>query len=466
MTSTTTAPGDGTPVLGTRHKLRVAIGSAVGTTVENYDFIGYGTAAALYFGHVFFPESDPTTGLLLSFATLGIGFAARPLGGIIGGYLGDKVGRKPVLVTSLLVMGLATVAIGALPTYASVGVLAPVLLVIVRVIQGLAFGAEWGGAILMTYEHAPWRRKGAYTAIPQAGFPLGLLLANLAFLGSAGLPGDWAWRVPFLLSSVLILAGMYIRLRVEESPEFEEAKDQGTLAKNPLVTVIRQDWRNLVRAFGLRVAETAGYAVSITYVTSYVESNGLATRPHTILAIVVAALLGLPATLLWGGLTDRVGRRPVYLFGTTLMLAFGVPMFLMVNTGQVGMVIAVFAIAFAFCHNSLAGTQGSWFAELFSTETRSSGASLAYQLAAVVSGFTAFWAVSLYEVFGWAGPAVLFMGYGAIGLVAALVTPETYGPARRAEAERATAAALAASTPDEPGSTRSPQAADPVASRA
>ncbi len=442
MTSTTAA-GGGSPVLGTRHKVRTAIGSAVGTTVENYDFIGYGTAAALYFGTAFFPESDATTGLLLSFATLGIGFAARPLGGIIGGYLGDKIGRRPVLVGSLLIMGLSTVLIGALPTYETVGILAPILLTIVRVIQGLAFGAEWGGAILMTYEHAPWRRKGAYTAIPQAGFPLGLLLANLAFLASAGLPGDWAWRVPFLLSSILIGAGLYIRLKVEESPEFEDAKEQGTLAKNPLLTVIRQDWRNLLRAFGLRIAETAGYAVSITYITSYVQSNELATRPHTILAIVVAALLGFPATLLWGRLTDRVGRRPVYVLGTTLMLLFGVPMFLMVNTGQLGLIIAVFVIAFVFCHNSLAGTQGAWFSELFSTETRSSGASLAYQLAAVVSGFTAFWAVSLYEAFGWAGPAVLFIGYGLVGLVAALVTPETYGPAKRAEVERAHAAALA-----------------------
>jgi MFS family permease len=430
-------------VLGTEHKKRVAIGSAVGTTVENYDFIGYGTAAALYFGPAFFPESDPTTALLLSFGTLGIGFAARPLGGIIGGYLGDKIGRRPVLIASLLIMGVATVLIGALPTYASVGILAPILLVTVRVIQGLAFGAEWGGAILMTYEHAPWKRKGQFTAIPQAGFPLGLLLANLAFLGSAALPGDWAWRVPFLLSSVLIIAGMYIRLKVTESPEFEDAKEHGELVKNPLAQVIRQDWRNLVRAFGLRIAETAGYAVSITFVTSYVQQNGLAERPQTILAIVIAALIGFPATLLWGRLTDRIGRKPVYAFGTTLMLLFGIPMFLLLNTGQLGLIIAVFVIAFALCQNSLAGTQGAWFAELFATATRSSGASLAYQLAAVVSGFTAFWGVSLYSTYGWMGPAVLFMVYGAIGLIATFATPETHGPARRAEIDRATAAALA-----------------------
>lgn len=435
----------GDPVLGTEHRRRVAIGSAVGTTVENYDFIGYGTAAALYFGTAFFPNSDPVAGTLLAFATLGIGFAARPLGGIIGGYLGDKIGRRPVLIASLLIMGVATVLIGALPTYAQVGVLAPVLLVTVRVIQGLAFGAEWGGAILMTFEHAPWKRKGQFTAIPQAGFPLGLLLANLAFLGSATLPGDWAWRVPFLLSSVLILAGLYIRLKVEESPEFEHAKEEGELVKNPLLTVIRNDWRNLLRAFGLRVAETAGYAVAITYVTSYLQSNKLAARPDTILAIVIAALVGFPATLLWGRLTDRIGRKPVYVFGTAAIVIFGIPMFLLLNTGMLALIIVVFVVAFAICQNSLAGTQGAWFAELFNTNTRSSGASLAYQLSAVVSGFTAFWAVGLYQAYGWMGPAVLFSIYGLVGLVAALVTPETYGPARRAEVARLTEDALARS---------------------
>jgi MFS family permease len=423
----------GDPVLGTEHRKRVAIGSAVGTTVENYDFIGYGTAAALYFGQAFFPNTDPVAGTLLSFATLGIGFAARPLGGVIGGYLGDKIGRRPVLIASLLIMGFATVVIGALPTYETVGILAPILLVTVRVIQGLAFGAEWGGAILMTFEHAPWRKKGQYTAIPQAGFPLGLLLANLAFLASAGLPGDWAWRVPFLLSSVLILAGLYIRLKVEESPEFEHAKEEGELVKNPLLTVIKNDWRNLLRAFSLRVAETAGYAVAITYVTSYLLTNDLASRPDTILAIVIAALAGFPATLFWGWLTDRVGRRPVYVFGTALIVLFGIPMFLLLNTGELTLIIIVFVVAFALCQNALAGTQGSWFAELFNTNTRSSGASLAYQLSAVVSGFTAFWAVSLYQAFGWMGPAVLFSAYGLVGLIAALLTPETNGAARRAE---------------------------------
>ncbi len=215
------------PVHGTKDAKRVAIGSGVGAVIETYDFIGFGTAAALYFGTpssraparslARWPRSPPSASASL----------ARPLGGIIGGHLGDKVGRKPVLVASLIVMGLATFAIGLLPTYATVGILAPILLVTVRIIQGLAFGAEWGGAILMSYEHAPWRQKGRYTGIVQAGFPVGLLLANLVFLVSVHLGGDWAWRVPFLASIVLVIVGLIIRARVPESPVFEEVKEQG-----------------------------------------------------------------------------------------------------------------------------------------------------------------------------------------------------------------------------------------------
>src|SRR5947208_83302 len=233
------------PIEGTPMKKKVAIGCSIGATIETYDFIGFGTAAALYFGHVFFPSSDPLSGTLFSFATLGIGFAVRPLGGIIGGYLGDRIGRKPVLVGSLLLMGLATVLIGLLPTYQQVGVWAPVLLLAVRIVQGLAFGAEWGGAVLMCFEHAPGRKRGLYTGIPQAGFPAGLLLANLAFLASVPLGGTWAWRVPFLLSAILVVVGIVIRLKVEESPEFEELKQEGDIAHNPLLEGIRGDWRNI-----------------------------------------------------------------------------------------------------------------------------------------------------------------------------------------------------------------------------
>jgi MFS family permease len=421
------------PIEGTPEKKRVAIGCSIGATIETYDFIGFGTAAALYFNQVFFPATDPLSGTLLSFATLGIGFAVRPLGGIIGGYLGDRIGRKPVLVGSLLLMGIATVLIGVLPTYQQVGVWAGILLVAVRVVQGLAFGAEWGGAILMCFEHAPWKKKGLYTGITQAGFPVGLLLANFAFLISVPLGDQWAWRVPFLLSAVLIVVGILIRLKIEESPEFEELKEEGDLSKNPLLEVLRDDWRNVLRAFCLRIAETAGYAVSVTFILSYLSSQKLADRPTTLTALMIAAALGIVATTLWGALTDRVGRRPVYLLGTALTVAWGVPLFLVVNTGTAIAIVIAFVVSYTICQNSLAGVQGAWFSELFAAKTRTTGASLAYQLSAVVSGFTPLVATALFAGVGWIGPALLFSAYGLLGLVAALVTRETWGRTERAE---------------------------------
>jgi MFS family permease len=428
-----------TPPEGTPARKRVAIGASIGATIETYDFIGFGTAAALYFNTAFFPSSDPLSGTLLSFATLGIGFAVRPLGGIVGGYLGDRVGRKPVLVGSLLLMGVATVLIGALPTYAQVGVWAGILLVTVRVIQGLAFGAEWGGAILMCFEHAPWRKRGLYTGITQAGFPVGLLLANLAFLASVPLGGSWAWRVPFLLSSVLIAVGIVIRLRIEESPEFENLKAEGEVSKNPLFEVLRTDWRNVLRAFCLRTTETAGYAVTVTFVLSYLTTEKLAGRPVNLTAMLIAAAVGIAATIWFGALTDRVGRRPVYLFGTVATLLWGVPLFLLLNTGAAIAIILAFLVSYAICQNSLAGVQGAWFSELFAARTRTTGASLAYQLSAVVSGFTPLIATALFVGVGWIGPALLISAYGVLGLVATLLTRETWGPLERetaVEAER------------------------------
>ncbi|MGW0026366.1 MFS transporter [Rhodococcus sp. NPDC003383] len=419
------------PVHGTKDAKRVAIGSSVGAVIETYDFIGFGTAAALYFGTAFFPSGDPVIGTLAAFATLGVGFAARPLGGIIGGHLGDRVGRKPVLVASLIIMGLATFAIGLLPTYTQAGLVAPALLVTVRIIQGLAFGAEWGGAILMSYEHAPWKSKGRYTGIVQAGFPVGLLLANLVFLFSVHLGDDWAWRVPFLASIVLVVVGLIIRSKVPESPVFEDVKDSGEIAASPVLDSIKKDWRDILRGIGLRIAETAGYAVSITYMISYLHENGLAGKSETLVALCIAAAIGIFATIGWATLTDRVGRRPVYLGVCAFATVFGVPMFLLVNTGTFALVIATIVIAYAVCQNALAGTQGSWFPELFRAARRASGASLAYQISAMISGFTPFVTTLLYFSFGWLGPALLFSAYGLLGLVTAVFTRETWGPAER-----------------------------------
>ena len=426
------------PVHGTKDARRVAIGSGVGAVIETYDFIGFGTAAALYFGTAFFPGSDPVTGTLASFATLGVGFAARPLGGIIGGHLGDKVGRKPVLVSSLILMGLATFAIGLLPTYAAVGLLAPALLVFVRIVQGLAFGAEWGGAILMSYEHAPWKAKGKYTGIVQAGFPVGLLLANLTFLASAGLGNELAWRIPFLASIVLVIVGLIIRSKVPESPVFDEVKDSGTIVKAPIVEVIKTDWRNIVKGIGLRIAETAGYAVSITYMISYINSQHLADKTQTLVALCIASAIGIVATQAWAALTDRIGRRPLYVWSTAFAALFAIPMFLLVNTGLFIAIILTIVISYAVCQNSLAGAQGAWVPELFQAKTRASGASLAYQISAMVSGFTPFITTLLFVSFGWMGPALLFGAYALIGLWAAVATRETWGKRERELADEAT----------------------------
>ncbi|WP_432396665.1 MFS transporter [Pseudarthrobacter sp. L19] len=426
------------PVHGTKDARRVAIGSGVGAVIETYDFIGFGTAAALYFGTAFFPGTDPVTGTLASFATLGVGFAARPLGGIIGGHLGDKVGRKPVLVASLILMGLATFAIGLLPTYAAVGLMAPALLVFVRIVQGLAFGAEWGGAILMSYEHAPWKAKGKYTGIVQAGFPVGLLLANLTFLFSVQLGGELAWRIPFLASILLVAVGLVIRSKVPESPVFDEVKDSGAIVKAPIVEVIRTDWRNIVKGIGLRIAETAGYAVSITYMISYINSQHLADKSQTLIALCIASAIGIFATQAWAALTDRIGRRPLYVWSTAFAALFAIPMFLLVNTGLFIAIILTIVIAYAVCQNSLAGAQGAWFPELFQAKTRASGASLAYQISAMVSGFTPFITTLLFVSFGWMGPALLFGAYALIGLWAAIATRETWGKRERDLADEAT----------------------------
>ena len=370
-------------------------------------------------------------------SSFGIGFAMRPLGGVIGGYLGDKIGRKPVLVGALLLMGISTVLIGVLPTYAQVGILAPILLTLIRIIQGIAFGAEWGGAILMTFEHAPWKQRGRYTAIPQAGVPLGLLLANLVFLWSTNLDSELAWRLPFLLSSVLIIAGLIIRAKVSESPEFEDTKTAGLVVKNPIKEVFKNDWRNILRVIALRLAESGGFYVIVTYMLSYLTSGDepITDRATALTGLIVAAALGLFTTILFGTLTDRIGRKPVYFFGTILLIAFAFPMFLLVNTGIPYVIVFVYVVAMAIIHDSLAGTQGAWFSELFNTNTRSSGASVGYQFSAAVSGFIPLIATAVAVPLGWGGVALVYMACGVLGLIGTVLTRETWGKRQRDEVD-------------------------------
>jgi MFS family permease len=420
---------------GAPGKLKTALGAAAGTCVENYDFIAYGTASALYFGDAFFPESDPTVGTLLSFATLGVGFLMRPIGGSVGGYLADRFGRKPVLVGALLIMGIATFAIGLLPTYAQVGILAPILLVSIRMIQGLAFGAEWGGAVMMAYEHAPWRRRGMFAAIPQSGNPLGIALANIAFLAANPLDSDWSWRIPFLASAVLIVVGLYVRLRLTESPEFEEAKTKGAIVRNPFFTVLREDWRNILRIIALRVVESCAYYLTATYLLSYITQRNEDDRSIALTGVVIASIIAVGTTFGAGTLTDYIGRRRVYLTGCILAICFGIPMYLLTNTGEPFLMVLVFIIGIGIIHAALTGTQGAWFAELFATNTRTSGASIGYQVAASIAGFAPFLAVLLAESFGWMGPAMFYVFVGFVGLAGVLATAETWGARQRAEVD-------------------------------
>ncbi|MEU6860709.1 MFS transporter [Glycomyces sp. NPDC046736] len=422
--------------LGSKDRVKTAIAAAVGTSVENYDFIAYGTAAALYFGHVFFPSDDRVVGTLLAFATLAVGFVMRPLGGAIGGYLGDRFGRKPVLVGAMIVMGAATFAIGLMPTYAQIGVAAPIILTAIRMVQGLAFGAEWGGAITMAYEHAPWHRRGMFAAIPQSGNPLGIALASGVFAWSATLEGDWQWRTPFLLSAVLVIVALFVRSRLSESPEFQEAQATGKTEKNPLLATLRDDWRGILRVIALRVVESFAYYSTATYLLNYVSEREPDLRPTALGAITAASVTAIFVTFLAGSLTDRIGRRPIYIGGCIAAALFAFPMYLLANESQPFLVATVFIVGIGLIHAALTGTQGSLLTEQFRTATRTSGASLGYQIAAALGGFAPLLAALLVSSFGWPGASMLYLGAALVGLVGILLTKETWG---RVERERVNA---------------------------
>ncbi|MFI8791484.1 MFS transporter [Streptomyces sp. NPDC055105] len=420
-------------VLGSKDRFKTAVAAAFGTSVENYDFIAYGTASALYFGAVFFPDSDRYIGTLLSFATLAVGFVMRPLGGAVGGYFADKYGRKPVLVTAMSVMGTATFLIGVLPTYGQVGVLAPILLVAIRMIQGLAFGAEWGGAITMAYEHAPWHRRGMFAAIPQSGNPLGIALASGVFAWSDTLGGSWQWRTPFLLSAVLVIVALIVRSRLSESPEFQEVRASGKTEKNPLLATLAEDWPGILRVIALRVVESFAYYSTATYLLNYITERHPDLRSVALSAITAASILAIAVTFLAGALTDRIGRRPIYIAACTAAILFAFPMYLLTNSARPALVVTVFIIGIGLIHASLTGTQGSLLTEQFRTATRTSGASLGYQVAAAIGGFAPLLAAALVGAFDWPGAALLYLGAALTGLVGILATRETWG---RHERER------------------------------
>jgi MHS family shikimate/dehydroshikimate transporter-like MFS transporter len=406
--------------------VKVSIASMIGTAVESYDFFIYGTAAAAYFGTAFFAADTAFIGILASFATLAIGFLFRPLGGYLAGHYGDRLGRKTVLIAALSVMGVATFLIGVLPTYATVGVLAPVLLIVLRAVQGIGYGAEWGGAVLMAVEHAPASRRGFFGSIPQIGIPAGLLLANSTFLVSAWLfEGDWVWRVPFLLSVVMVAIGLWIRLGITESPDFEKMKAAGEIHKRPAVEVLKRDWRYVVRIIALRLAETGGYYITTSFVLSYVVLANIIDKQYVLYGTIIGSALGLGSHLLYGALSDRVGRKSIFLIGSIFTILFAFPMFFLINTGVAVMVIVAVAISLLFSHDPIFAVEGSWFSELFDRNVRSSGISLGYNGASIVAGLLPFAATAAYGWVGWTGPALILMSLGVISTIAALITRET-----------------------------------------
>ena len=375
--------------------VKVVFASLVGTAVEWYDFFLYGSAAALVFGALFFPSSDPVNATLLAFGTYAVGFAARPLGGIVFGHFGDRVGRKKMLVASLVLMGAATFAIGLLPTYATIGVAAPILLLVCRLLQGFAVGGEWGGAVLMAAEHGDEARRGFWSSWPQAGVPLGNLMATGVLFLLAAFQSDadfeaWGWRIPFLLSAVLVLIGLYVRLQLEESPVFQEAKKEIAEKKHesshmPLLEVIRNYPREVLIAMGMRMAENISYyvftIVVLTYVTTYLEADTSLILQMLLIGAAFQFFV-IPAL---GAVSDRVGRRPLYLAGAVGVAVWSFFFFELVATQESGSVLLAVVVALFF-HSLMYAPQAAFFSELFGTSVRYTGASVGYQLASIFAG--------------------------------------------------------------------------------
>src|SRR3954466_3859762 len=369
---------------------RVIVASLMGTSLEWYDFFIYGTAAALVFNKLFFPSFEPLVGTLLAFTTYAVGFIARPLGGIVFGHYGDKLGRKNVLVITLLLMGLATFAIGLMPTHATIGVWAPILLVALRFLQGLGLGGEWGGAVLMTLESGDDRRRGLNASWPQVGVPIGLLLANgvLSLMGALTSEAAflaWGWRIPFLLSGVLVLVGLSIGLSLAESPLFREVAEHDAKVKAPIVDVLRRYPSRVLLAIGARIGVDVAFYTFVLFITTYVATYLGLPSTYALNAVLIAAAVQVFLIPWFGVLSDRFGRRPVYLFGAVGAAIWVFVFFALLDTGRFALIVLATVVALFF-HAAMYGPQASFIAELFPTRVRYTGASMGYQLAGILGG--------------------------------------------------------------------------------
>lgn len=411
---------------------RVVLASFVGTTIEWYDFFLYGTASALVFNRLFFTNLDEMAGTMASFATYAVGFFARPLGGIVFGHYGDKLGRKSMLVTTLMLMGLTTFLIGLLPTYSQVGLWAPALLVLLRFVQGIGVGGEWGGAVLMAVEHSRAGRRGYHASWVQAGVPVGLLLANGVFMIFSRLDEaaflSWGWRVPFLLGILLLAVGMFIRLRILESPVFEKAMAEDPGPKVPILAVLRDHPRNVLLAMGARFAENAFFYIFTVLALSYGSQQLGMAKSDLLNAVLLGSAVQLVAIPAFGALSDRWGRRPVYLGGTLFLLLFAFPFFWLLGT-KVPALAALAVVIGLVGHAAMYGPQAAFFSELFGTRVRYSGASLGYQLASPLAGGLA--PLIATALLGWSGGdaapiAWYLIGMAVITLVSVWFAEETH----------------------------------------
>jgi MFS transporter, MHS family, shikimate and dehydroshikimate transport protein len=419
---------------GSSHS-KILIASIIGSVVEWYDFLVYGTASALVFNKIFFPSFAPEVGILVAFGAYAVGFVSRPLGGAIFGHFGDRIGRKAMLSLTLVIMGMGTFAIGCLPTYNDIGILSPILLVLLRFVQGIGMGGEWGGSILLAVEHAPKKRRGLFGSLVQLGYPIGVItsagsFALLSLITTSGQFVAWGWRIPFLASILLVGIGLFIRMRVAETPAFEHIKHRSDVARVPLLEVLTKHRRSFLVAVGLKLSEIAWVTAVTIFGISYVTAHLAMPKSVVLNGILLGACVQLVSVPLFGVLSDRFGRRTLFISGCVLVIACAFPLFALLDTRSPAIVMSAIAFAIGIVHAVMFGPEAAWIAELFPARLRYSGASLGFQLGGALSGgFVPLAAASLLTAMGgrtW-GVSGLLIGITLCTLWAALAAPETAG---------------------------------------
>ena len=409
----------------------IVLASVLGTTVEWYDFLIYGVGAALVFNKLFFPSFDPLVGTLAAFGSYAVGFVARPLGGAIFGHYGDRLGRKAMLTLTMIIMGGGTFLIGLLPTYEQIGIFAPVLLIFLRLLQGIGIGGEWGGAVLMVIESGDPKRRGFLGSLVQVGFPLGMVLATIVFAAVSKLPESdflaWGWRVPFLISFLLVGVGMFVRLKLVETPKFRELQNHDEVAEMPIFDVLRRDWKNFLIAVGLKLTEVAWVYILTVFIVFYAASRLGLSRSIILDAVLYAALLELITIPLFGILSDKIGRKPMYAAGAILSAFLAFPLFMLLDTKDTLTITLTIAVVMSLTHGLMFGPQAAFLPELFGTKVRYSGASLGCQVSAAISGgFAPLIATALLTwENGTRSISLYLVGLAAVTLLAVIASKET-----------------------------------------